>query len=88
MKDCPTREMTLEEEIDSLEIPKNEKERLIKKLYNEHSEKECEFEERMRKLNYKLMDANHKCDKLREQNVSLKSACFDLAAALKQQYEL
>lgn len=88
MEDCVKREITLGEMIDRLGIPKNEKEELYKKLCDERSENGREFEEKMTLLNRKLMEANHKCDELREQNISLKSACFDLAAALKQQYEV
>ena len=88
MEDCEKREKTLDEEIVRLSIPVEIKDMLANKLCDERSKKECEFEERMERLNHELMAISNKFDKLREQNISLKSACFDLAAALKQQYEL
>ena len=88
MEDCAKRETTLDEEIDSLLIPTDMKDMLANKLCDERSKREREFKEKMEKLNYELSVINNKFDEIREQNISLKSACFSLAAALKQQYDL
>lgn len=82
--DAVKREMTLQEEIENLEVPQNVKERLLQKLKEEHYRMEKAVEER----ETRTADVYEKLDRMREQNISLKSACFALAAALKQEYEL
>ena len=87
MEDYAVRETTLQEEIEGLEVPEHVRKRMLSKL-----KRMCE---EMEAMESKLWEANHeremrvaKYDRMREQIISLKSACFDLAAALKQQYEL
>ena len=84
MEDHMVRETTLREEIENLEVPEHIKKRIL-----------CKLNQMCEEMDAKLWEANHeremrssKYDRMREQNISLKSACFDLAAALKQQYEL
>ena len=79
-----TRELTLEEEIKLLDISEEAEGRLLLKLSNIRSE----FDESLFEMEKKATSEREKYDKMREQNISLKSACFALAAALKQEYEL
>lgn len=78
------REMTLQEEIQNLDVPPHVKERLLQKLKEQDYRMEKAVEER----ETRTADVYEKLDRMREQNISLKSACFALAAALKQEYEL
>ena len=82
--DAVKREMTLQEEIENLEVPQNVKERLLQKL----KEQDYRMEKAVEKRETRTADVYEKLDRMREQNIFLKSACFALAAALKQEYEL
>ena len=77
------REMTLQEEIENLEVPQNVKERILQKLKEFYSEMDYRLCEANRKREDKATEDYEKYNRMREQNISLKSACFALAAALK-----
>lgn len=81
---CCTREATLEEEIAKLDISENDKQRIFKKLENERAM----YEEKVMNRIHDLEIEREKCTGIREQNISLKNACFALAAALNGKYEL
>lgn len=82
---CGNREMTVKEEIEHLDIPQEIKDRILQKLkevdYNfskRLAQKENEHCERIAKDKEKL-------DRMTEQNLALKNACFALSDALKQE---
>lgn len=66
------RPMTPEEEIDTFDIPEETKDWMERKLGE---------------LIYNNTALQAENDRQREQIISLKNACFSLAAALKQQYD-
>lgn len=82
------REMTLKEEIENLKVPQNVKERLLQKLKEEYSKMDEKLWIASNKQEERAAQDYEKFNRMREQNISLKSACFALAAALKQEYEL
>ena len=82
------REMTLQEEIENLEVSQNVKERMLQKLKEMYSEMDRKLWEVSHKQEERATQDFEKYNRTREQNISLKSACFALAAALKQEYEL
>ena len=86
--DTNTSKMILEEEIENLEVPQNVKERLLQKLKEMYLEMDEKMREVSHKQEVKATQNFEKYNKMREQNISLKSACFALAAALNQEYEL
>ena len=82
------REMTLQEEIENLEVPQNVKERLLQKLKEEYSKMDEKLCIASNKQEERAAQDFEKNNRMREQNISLKSACFAMAAALKQEYDL
>lgn len=82
------REMTLQEEIENLEVSQNVKERMLQKLKEMYSEMDRKLWEVSHKQEERATQDFEKYNRTREQNISLKSACFALSAALKQEYEL
>lgn len=82
--DAVKREMTLQEEIENLEVPQNVKERLLQKL----KENDYRIEKAVEEREVRIADMHEKYDRMREQNISLKSACFALAAALNEKYDI
>ena len=79
------RETTLREDIENLEMPEYMRKRMLFKLERMYEE----MDEKLWEVTHKQeAKTTYEYNKMREQNISLKNACFDLAAALKQQYEL
>ena len=81
--DCGSREMTVKEEIELLNIPQEVKDRILNKLIREFSEKiekERAYNERL-EIDMVKIDI----DRIIEQNLALKNACFALSDALKQE---
>ena len=64
------------------------KERLLQKLKEMYSEMDKKMCEVSHKQEVKETQNFEKYNKMREQSISLKNACFALAAALEQEYEL
>ncbi len=78
----------MQEEIKSLEVPDYVKERLLQKLKKEYSKMDEKLWIASNKQEERAAQDYEKFNRMREQNISLKNACFALAAALKQEYEL
>ena len=88
MQEFVNRETTLREEIEDLGVPQSLKDRLLRKL----DEMQAGFDRQLCEATWKrekmATEDHEKYNRIREQNISLKNACFALAAAVKQEYEL
>lgn len=82
--DAIKREMTLQEEIENLEVSKDVKDRLLQKL----KEMSSKMDKKLCEVSHKQEENFEKYNRIREQNISLKSACFALAAALNEKYDI
>ena len=88
MQGFEVRQMTLCEEIENLDIEQEVKDRLLRKLEEMKARFDKNLECATRRSEMKTACDHEKHEKLREQNMSLRNACFALSAALNQQYEL
>ena len=88
MQGFEVRQMTLQEEIENLDITQDVKDHLFRKLDEMKERFDKDLECATKKYEIKTACDHEKYEKLREQNISLKNACFALSAALNQQYEL
>lgn len=82
---CLAGEKSIEQEIGDLEISQEDKDRILKKLKSMN----CNFSKRLaQKENEcceKITKDREKLDRMTEQNLALKNACFALSDALKQE---
>lgn len=86
MQGFEVREMTLQEEIENLDIPQNVKDRILRKL----EEMKAQFdrilwEETHEKTEIKAAMEAEKENKMKEQIEFLKTACLALANAVNQE---
>lgn len=88
MEGFSVRQMTLQEEIENLDIEQDVKERLLRKLDEMKARFDKDLECATKKSEIKTACDHEKYEKLREQNISLKNACFALSSAINQQYGL
>ena len=81
---APTREMTIEEVIGSLDIENPKKEMLFKRLAQHDEKIRCAMIEEYADREYHFTKAHEDYDRLRLANRALRQACYALSDALSK----